>query len=82
VTEQPHALLRAALLDQGWREGDVVTAISDGDPALPALVRSATGSPVERKRCARAVEAGCHSSSSFSDGYCGGALPTALSTFG
>lgn len=25
----------------------MVTAISDGDPALPALVRSATGGPVE-----------------------------------
>jgi hypothetical protein len=47
VTEQSHALLRAALQDQGWREGDAVTAISDGDPALPALVRSATGGPVE-----------------------------------
>ena len=47
VAGQPHALLRAALLDQGWREGDAVTAISDGDPALPALVRSATGGPVE-----------------------------------
>jgi len=47
VAEQPHILLRAALLDQGWREGEAVTAISDGDPALPALVRSATGSPVE-----------------------------------
>jgi len=47
VADQPHALLRAALLDQGWREGDPVTAISDGDPALPALVRSATGGPVE-----------------------------------
>ncbi len=47
VAEQPHALLRAALLDQSWREGDTVTAISDGDPALPALVRSATGGPVE-----------------------------------
>ena len=47
VAEQPHALLRAALLDQGWREGEAVTAISDGDPALPALVRSATGGPVE-----------------------------------
>lgn len=47
VAEQPHALLRAALRDQGWREGDMVTAISDGDPALPALVRSATGGPVE-----------------------------------
>ncbi len=41
------ALLRAALLDQGWREGEAVTAISDGDPALPALVRSATAGPVE-----------------------------------
>ncbi len=47
VAGQPHILLRAALLDQGWREGDTVTAISDGDPALPALVRSATGGPVE-----------------------------------
>jgi hypothetical protein len=47
VAGQPHALLRAALQDQGWREGEAVTAISDGDPALPALVRSATGSPVE-----------------------------------
>ncbi len=47
VAEQPHELLRAALLDQGWREGDAVTAISDGDPALPALVRSATAGPVE-----------------------------------
>ena len=47
VAEQPHALLRAALQDQGWREGDAVTAISDGDPALSALMRSATGGPVE-----------------------------------
>jgi len=47
VAEQPHALLRAALLDQGWREGEAVTAISDGDPALPALVRSATDGSVE-----------------------------------
>ncbi len=47
VAEQPHALLRAALQDQGWREGGAVTAISDGDPAFPALVRSATGGPVD-----------------------------------
>jgi len=47
VAEPPHALLRAALQGQGWREGDPVTAISDGDPALPALVRSATGGPVQ-----------------------------------
>ncbi len=47
VAEQPHALLRAALQGQGWREGEAVTAISDGDPALPALVRSATAGPVE-----------------------------------
>ena len=47
VAEQPHAPLRAALLDQGWREGGPVTAISDGDPALPALVRSAAKAPVE-----------------------------------
>jgi len=47
VAEQPHALLRAALQGQGWRKGEAVTAISDGDPALPALVRSATAGPVE-----------------------------------
>jgi hypothetical protein len=47
VTGQPHALLRAALLDQGWREGSPATAISGGDPALPAPVRSATKAPVE-----------------------------------
>jgi hypothetical protein len=47
VAEPPHALLRAALLDQGWREGGPVTAISDGDPALPALARSAAKAPVE-----------------------------------
>jgi len=47
VAKQPHALLRAALQGQGWREGDPVTAISDGNPALPALVRSATSGPVQ-----------------------------------
>ena len=47
VAEQPHVLLRAALLEQRWREGSPVTAISDGDPALPALVRSAAKAPVE-----------------------------------
>ena len=35
-------------IDAGcWRDGGAVTAISDGDPALPALVRSPTGGPVE-----------------------------------
>jgi hypothetical protein len=47
VAEQPHVLLHAALRDQGWREGSPVIAISDGDPALPALVRSAAKAPVE-----------------------------------
>src|SRR5215208_2305502 len=47
VAEQPHALLRAALLDQDWREGSPVIAISDGDPGLPALVRSAAKAPVK-----------------------------------
>ena len=47
VAEQPHAMLRAGLLDKGWREGDAVIVISDGDPTLPTLVRSATGGLVE-----------------------------------
>jgi hypothetical protein len=47
VAEPADALLRAALHEQSWRQGEAVIAISDGDPALPALVRSATGGPVE-----------------------------------
>jgi hypothetical protein len=47
VAEQPHGRLRAALREQGWRERKPVTAISAGDPAWPALVRSATGGPGE-----------------------------------
>jgi hypothetical protein len=47
VAEPADALLRAALHEQGWREGEAVVAISDGDPALPALVHSATGGPVK-----------------------------------
>ena len=42
------ALLRAALQEQGWREGEAVIAISEGDPPLPAPVRSAAGGPVEQ----------------------------------
>jgi hypothetical protein len=40
-------LMCAALQDHGWRKGEAVTAFSDGDPALPALVRSVTGGLVE-----------------------------------
>ena len=47
VAEPADALLRAALHEQGWRQGEAVIAISDGDLSLPALVRSATGGPVE-----------------------------------
>ena len=47
VAEPADALLRAALRERGWRQGEAVIAISDGDPALPALVRSATNGPVE-----------------------------------
>jgi len=45
VTEQPAGLVRAALSDQGWHENQAVTVISDGDPALPALVGAAAGRP-------------------------------------
>jgi len=41
------SLTLAWCMDPGWREGDPVTAVSDGDPALPALVRSAPGGPVQ-----------------------------------
>jgi len=44
--EQPKQAVRAALIEQGWRPGRSVTAISDGEPALPNLVCAATGGPV------------------------------------
>ncbi len=46
AAEHPHTLLRDALADQGWTAGKPITAISDGDPALPALVGAATRAPV------------------------------------
>ena len=46
AAEHPHTLLRDALAGQGWTEGQPITAISDGYPALPALVGSATQAPV------------------------------------
>ena len=45
VTEQPTGLVRVALADQGWHENQPVTVISDGDPALPALVGAAAARP-------------------------------------
>jgi hypothetical protein len=46
ATEQPAVLVRIARADQGWKENQPVTVISDGDPALPALVGTAAGRPV------------------------------------
>jgi hypothetical protein len=45
-TEQPAQAITAALLAQGWQPGRLVTVISDGEPALPNLVRTATGEPI------------------------------------
>jgi hypothetical protein len=45
AAKHPAGLVRTALADQGWRENQPVTVISDGDPALPALVGAATGRP-------------------------------------
>jgi hypothetical protein len=44
--QQPAQAVRAALLAQGWHSGRPVTVISDGEPALLNLVRTATGEPV------------------------------------
>lgn len=44
--EQPAQAVLAALIAQGWRPGQRVTVISDGEPALPNLVRAATGEPI------------------------------------
>ena len=45
-TDRPLDIMRAALGDQGWRPGQKVTVISDGEAFLPNLVRAATREPV------------------------------------
>ena len=42
----PLAALRKALQEQGWRPGRTVTVLSDGESALPGLVRAAVDAPV------------------------------------
>jgi hypothetical protein len=42
----PLATLRKALREQGWRPGRTVTVLSDGESALPSLVRAAVDEPV------------------------------------
>ena len=44
--ESPLATLRQALRDQGWQAGRPVTVISDGEAALPGLVRAAVAEPI------------------------------------
>jgi hypothetical protein len=44
--DAPLATLRQALQEQGWQSGRPVTVLSDGEPALPGLVRAAVGEPV------------------------------------
>jgi len=45
-TERPLSYIRAALAGQGWRPNVPVTVISDGETALPELVRRTTGADV------------------------------------
>ena len=42
----PLATLRKALREQGWRPGRTVTVLSDGELALPGLVRAAVGESI------------------------------------
>jgi hypothetical protein len=44
--ESSLATLRQALGEQGWQPGRAVTVLSDGEAALPGLVRAAVGEPV------------------------------------
>ncbi len=44
--ETPLLSIRKALMDQGWRPGASVTVLSDGEAALPGLVRAAVREPV------------------------------------
>ncbi len=45
-SDHPLTAVRAALVEQGWHAGRALTVISDGEAALPNLVRAATGGPV------------------------------------
>ena len=42
----PLGAIRQALKDQGWRPGRSVTVLSDGEAALPGLIRAVVGEPV------------------------------------
>jgi hypothetical protein len=42
----PLAGIRQALTDQAWQPGQAVTVVSDGEAALPGLIRAAVGEPV------------------------------------
>ncbi len=44
--ETPLLSIRKALMDQGWQPGAPVTVLSDGEAALPGLVRAAVREPV------------------------------------
>lgn len=45
-SDHPLAPVHAALVEQGWHPGRPLAVISDGEAALPNLVRAATGEPV------------------------------------
>jgi len=45
-TDHPLACMRTNQAAAGWRESDQVNVLSDGDPALPRLVRNAIGAGV------------------------------------
>ena len=45
-SDHPLAPMRVALVEQGWHPGRPLAVISDGEAALPDLVRAATGEPV------------------------------------
>jgi hypothetical protein len=42
-SDHPLTPVRAALVEQGWHPGRALTVISDGEAALPNLLRAATG---------------------------------------
>jgi hypothetical protein len=44
--ESPLAILRQALRELGWQRRCPVTVLSDGEAALPGLVRAAVGEPI------------------------------------
>ena len=83
-TAQGYRRFRCRSCGKQWNErtGTVLNRAQYPSDVIALVVLWRLRYKLSRKRCAEALGAGRHSSSSSSGGYCGGALPTALSSLG